>query len=92
MDVRVDGRCRVVFRHQDSPLEFFDACVEVTPHPRRAIFDENAGKSFVAGPGFYRSATELDLAVASGSAGGKLSTLDQLDELLLNLKSNGEAK
>ena len=34
MDVRVGGQYRLVFRHQDSTMEFFGTYLEVTPHSR----------------------------------------------------------
>src|ERR1700741_1325925 len=34
MDVRVGGGYRLVFRHEDSTMEFFGTYREVTPHSR----------------------------------------------------------
>ena len=34
MDVRVGGQYRLVFRHEDSTMEFFGTYLEVTPHSR----------------------------------------------------------
>src|SRR5213079_723310 len=59
MDVRVGGQYRLVFRHEDSTMEFFGTYLEVTPHSRlvwtneegddgktvtTVTFDETAGK------------------------------------------------
>src|SRR5215469_8765953 len=55
------GQYRLVFRHEDSTMEFFGTYLEVTPHSRlvwtneegdngktvtTVTFDENAGKTF----------------------------------------------
>src|SRR5689334_25356719 len=60
MDVRAGGQYRMVFRHEDSTMEFFGTYLEVTPHSRlvwqhdegdkgktviTVTFDENAGKT-----------------------------------------------
>src|SRR3954452_14980123 len=61
MDVRVGGQYRLVFRHEDSTMEFFGTYLEVTPHSRlvwtndegdgktvtTVTFDENAGKTLL---------------------------------------------
>ena len=63
MDVRVGGQYRLVFRHEDSTMEFFGTYLEVTPHSRlvwtneegdngktvtTVTFDENAGKTLLS--------------------------------------------
>ena len=37
MDVRVGGQYRLVFRHEDSTMEFFGTYLEVTPHSRLVL-------------------------------------------------------
>ena len=98
MDVRVGGRYRLVFSHQDATMEFFGTYLEVTPHSRlvwtndegdggRTIttvtFDEIAGRTLVAVHDLYPSKEALD----TGSTGAMPEALDQLDELLVRLGS-----
>ena len=98
MDVRVGGRYRLVFSHQDATMEFFGTYLEVTPHSRlvwtndegdggRTIttvtFDEIAGRTVVAVHDLYPSKEALD----TGSTGAMPEALDQLDELLVSLGS-----
>jgi uncharacterized protein YndB with AHSA1/START domain len=96
MDVRVGGRYRLVFRHQDSTMEFFGTYLEVTPHSRlvwtnedmtvtTVTFDETAGRTLVAVHDLYPSKEALD--ANSGSTGAMPEALDQLDELLVSLGS-----
>src|SRR5438270_3029574 len=42
MDVRVGGRYRLVFRHEDSTMEFFGTYLEVTP-PSRLVWTSEEG-------------------------------------------------
>src|SRR4051812_23873696 len=105
MDVRVGGQYRLVFRHEDSTMEFFGTYVEVTPHSRlvwtneegdggttvtTVTFDENAGRILVVLHDLYPSKEALD--AASGSTGAMPEALDQLDELLASLGSSAEIK
>jgi uncharacterized protein YndB with AHSA1/START domain len=98
MDVRVGGGYRLVFRHQDSTMEFFGTYLEVTPHSRlvwtneegdgsrtvtTVTFDEIAGRTVVAVHDLYPSQEALDV----GSTGAMPEALDQLDELLVSLGS-----
>ena len=102
MDVRVGGQYRLVFRHEDSTMEFFGTYREVTPHSRlvwtneeadgetvtTVTFDENAGKTLLVVHDLYPSKEALD----SGSTGAMPEALDQLDELLASLASSTETK
>src|ERR1700684_3784274 len=40
LDVRVGGQYRLVFRHEDSTMEFFGTYLEVTPHSRLVLTNE----------------------------------------------------
>lgn len=99
MDVRVGGTYRLVFRHQDSTMEFFGTYREVTQHSRlvwtneegdngetitTVTFDENAGKTLVVVCDHYSSKEALDF----GSTGGMPEALDQLNELLASIGSS----
>src|SRR4029453_16213958 len=92
-DVRVGGQYRLVFRHEDSTMEFFGTYLEVTPHSRlvwtneegdngetvtTVTFDENAGKTLLVVHDRYPSKEALD----SGSTGGMPGALDQLYDSL----------
>ena len=98
MDVRIGGQYRLVFRHEDSTMAFFGTYLEVTPHSRlvwtneegdagktitTVTFTESAGRTLVVVHDLYPSAAAFD----SGSAGAMPETLDQLDELLVSLRS-----
>ena len=102
MDVRVGGQYRLVFRHEDSTMEFFGTYLEVTP-PSRLVwtneegdgmtvttvtFDENAGKTLLTVHDLYPSKESVD----SGSTGAMPEVLDQLDELLISLGAGSETK
>ena len=103
MDVRVGGRYRLVFRHEDSTMEFFGTYVEVIPHSRlvwtndegdngvtitTVTFHENAGKTVLVVHDRYPSKEALE----SGATGAMPESLDQLDELLASLGSSTETK
>jgi uncharacterized protein YndB with AHSA1/START domain len=103
MDVRVGGQYRLVFRHEDSTMEFFGTYLEVTPHSRlvwtneegdegktitTVTFEEIAGKTLLVVHDRYPSAAARD----SGSAGAMPETLDQLEEFLAGLGSTTERK
>ena len=75
LDVRVGGEYRLVFRHQDSTMEFFGTYLEVTPHSRlvwtnkegeggmtvtTVMFEEIAGRTLVAVHDLYSSKEALD--------------------------------
>ncbi|HYP09046.1 MAG TPA: SRPBCC family protein [Bryobacteraceae bacterium] len=101
MDVRVGGQYRLVFRHEDSSMEFFGTYLEVIPHSRlvwtneegdygqtvtTVTFDENAGKTLLVVHDRYPSKEALD----SGSTDAMPEALRQLDELLASLGSSTE--
>ena len=102
MDVRVGGQYRLVFRHEDSTMEFFGTYLEVTPHSRlvwtneegdgqtvtTVTFNETAGKTLLVVHDLYSSEEAID----SGSTGALPEALDQLDELLASLGSSTETK
>ena len=95
-DVRVGGRYSLVFKHEDSTMEFFGTYLEVTPHSRlvwtndegdqgaitTVTFEEDGGKTRLVVHDLYPSKQALDDAMASGSTGGMPDQLEQLDELL----------
>jgi uncharacterized protein YndB with AHSA1/START domain len=101
MDVRAGGQYRLVFRHEDSTMEFFGTYLEVTP-PSRLVwtneegdggetvttvtFEEKAGKTLLVVHDLYPSKEARD----SGSADALPEALDQLDELLASLGSSPE--
>lgn len=97
MDVRVGGQYRLVFRHQESTMEFFGTYLEVTPYSRlvwtneegdvgqtvtTVTFEENAGQTLLVVHDHYPSKEALE----SGAAGAMPEALDQLDELLASLQ------
>ena len=101
MDVRVGGRYRLVFRHEESTTEFFGTYLEVTPCSRlvwtneegdggqtvtTVTFEEHAGKTSLVVHDCYPSADAID----SGSTGAMPESLDQLEELLASLGSHTE--
>ena len=101
MDVRVGGQYRLVFRHEDSTMEFFGTYVEVVPNSRlvwtneegdsgttitTVTFEEHAGKTLLVVHDLYPSVEALD----TGSTGALPESLDQLDELLASLGSRTE--
>ena len=103
MDVRVGGQYRLVFRHEDSTMEFFGTYVEVTPHSRlvwtseegdngktvtTVTFDEHAGKTLLVLHDRYPSKEALD----TGSTEAMPEAFDQLEELLAGLGSSTETK
>jgi uncharacterized protein YndB with AHSA1/START domain len=103
MDVRVGGQYRLVFRHEDSTMEFFGTYLEVTPHSRlvwtndegdsgetvtTVTFEESAGKTLLVVHDRYPSKEAVDC----GSTGALPEALDQLEELLASLGSGAETK
>jgi uncharacterized protein YndB with AHSA1/START domain len=105
MDVRVGGEYRLGFLHEGSTMEFYGTYREVTP-PSRLVwtneegdggvtvttvtFDEKDGKTLLVVHDLYPSKEALDAAIASGSTGGMPDQLDQLEELLVSLRSSTE--
>src|SRR5271168_1198490 len=45
MDVRVGGQYRLVFRHEDSTVEFFGTYLEATPHSHLVWTNEEGEKA-----------------------------------------------
>jgi uncharacterized protein YndB with AHSA1/START domain len=102
MDVRVGGKYCLVFRYQESTMEFFGIYREVTP-PSRLVwtneegadgetvttvtFDEQEGKTLVVVHDRYASKEALDVAISSGSTSGMPETLAQLEDLLIRLRT-----
>ena len=99
MDVRVGGQYRLVFRHEDSTMEFFGTYLEVTPHSRlvwtneeggeggpvtTVTFEERRGKTLLIMHELHSSKEALD-AAGTGAADAMVETFAQLDELLLTL-------
>src|SRR2546423_15227269 len=75
MDVRVGGRYRLVFPHEDSTMEFFGTYLEVIPHSRlvwtneegddgktvtTVTFEETAGKTRLVVLNLYPSKEALE--------------------------------
>jgi uncharacterized protein YndB with AHSA1/START domain len=100
MDVRVGGRYRLVFGYEGSTMEFFGRYLEVTPNSRlvwtndegddggtvtTVTFEETGGRTLVVVHDLYPSKEALDGAIASGSTSGMPESLEQLDELLVDL-------
>ena len=96
MDVRVGGQYRLVFRHEDSTMEFFGTYVEVIPNSRlvwtneegdegqtvtTVTFEEHAGKTTLVVHEVYPSKEALE----SGSADAMPEALDQLEDLLITM-------
>ncbi|MHB8837526.1 MAG: SRPBCC family protein [Gemmatimonadaceae bacterium] len=100
MDARVGGGYRLVFKHEDSTMEFFGKYLEVTP-PSRLVwtneegdggvtvttvtFEETAGRTLVVLRDLYPSKEALDANF--GSTGAMPEAFEQLDELLASLGS-----
>src|SRR5262245_9344005 len=87
----------------EQPMEFFGRYIEVTPHSRlvwtndegaeggavtTVTFEESDGKTLLVMHDLYPSKEALDGAIASGSTGGFSETFEQLDELLVTLRSS----
>ena len=93
----------MVFRHEDSTMEFFGTYLEVTPHSRlvwtneegdngktvtTVTFEENEGKTLLVVHDRYPSKEAVD----AGSTGAMPEVLDQLEELLVSLGSSSVTK
>lgn len=98
MDVRVGGQYRLVFRHDDSTMEFFGTYLEVIPNARLAwtndegdagqtittvTFEDKDGTTLLVVHDRYPSEHVRD----TGSAEAFPETFGQLDELLVSLRS-----
>lgn len=103
MDVRVGGTYRLVFQvDPTTTMAFFGRYLEVNP-PSRLVwtneeaegdavvttvtFDEDEGRTRLVVHDLYPSKDALDAAISSESIPGWAETLDQLDELLLDLNA-----
>lgn len=97
MDVRVGGEYRLVFRHGDSTMAFFGTYLEVTPNARlvwtndegeagqtitTVTFTERDGRTVVVVHDLYPSAEALE----GGAAGALPESMDQLEELIAEMK------
>ncbi len=95
-DVRTGGRYRLVFKYEDSTMEFFGRYLEVTPYSRlvwtneesgdegsvtTVTFEENDGKTLLVMRDLYPSKEALD-AAGTGAADATVETFAQLDEVL----------
>jgi uncharacterized protein YndB with AHSA1/START domain len=103
MDVRVGGTYRLVFHvDPTTTMAFFGRYLEVSP-PSRLVwtneegeddavvttvtFDEDQGRTRLVVHDLYPSKDALDSAIASESIAGWAEMLDQLDELLGELRA-----
>jgi uncharacterized protein YndB with AHSA1/START domain len=102
MDVRTGGAYRLEFGHPDAPkpMAFFGRYLEVTPHSRlvwtneessegavtTVTFEEKDGKTLLVLHELYPSKEALDAAL-EGMEGGMPEQFEQLDELLVNLRT-----
>jgi uncharacterized protein YndB with AHSA1/START domain len=88
-----------------KPMEFFGKYLEVTPCSRlvwtndegaeggqvtTVTFEEKGGKTLLVMLDLYPSKEALDSAIASGSTGGAGESFEQLDELLVTLRIQGQ--
>jgi uncharacterized protein YndB with AHSA1/START domain len=101
MDVRVGGKYRLEFAHEDSNAAFFGTYKEVTPHSRlvwtneesdegsvtTVTFEEKGGRTLLVMSELYPSKEALD-AAGTGAADAMVETFAQLDELLVTLGAN----
>ena len=103
MDVRVGGTYRLVFQvDPTTTMAFFGRYLEVSP-PSRLVwtneegeddavvttvtFDEDQGRTRLVVHDLYPSKDALDSAIASELTAGWAEMLDQLDELLRELRA-----
>ncbi len=107
MDVRDGGRYRLVFDFGGEVLEVFGTYIEVTPHSRlmwtneegdeggavtTVTFEEQGGRTLLVKHDLYPSKEALDGELASGAAEGMPEQLEQLEELLVSLRADGETR
>src|SRR4051794_14530109 len=100
MDVRAEGKYRLVFGMNDAVMEVFGKYTEVTPHSRlvwtneegeeggavtTVTFEEKGGQTLLVKHDLYPSKAALDGELASGATEGMPVQLDQLAELLATL-------
>ena len=103
VDARVGGKYRLEFDvGGPEPAAFFGTYVEVKPYSRLAwtneeggeggpvttvTFEEKGGKTLLVMHDLYPSKEALDEAIASGSTSGFSETFEQLEELLVTLRT-----
>jgi uncharacterized protein YndB with AHSA1/START domain len=104
VDARAGGGYRLTFDiGTEEPMAFFGRYLEVTP-PSRLVwtneegdegtvvttvtFDEDHGRTRLVIHDLYPSKEALDDAMASGATGWNPETFDQLDELLVSLRTS----
>jgi uncharacterized protein YndB with AHSA1/START domain len=101
MDVRVDGKYRLVFAADPEPVAFYGRYLEVIPNARLSwtneespdgnittvTFEEIRGKTRVVVCDLYPSKEALDNAIATDSTGAFPEQFEQLDELLVTQDS-----
>jgi uncharacterized protein YndB with AHSA1/START domain len=103
VDARVGGGYRLTFDTGAEPMAFFGRYLEVTPPTRlvwtneeddggtvvtTATFEEDHGRTRLVVHDRYPSKEALDEAVASGAISWNPETFDQLDELLVRLRTS----
>ena len=104
VDARVGGGYRLTFDDGAAePMAFFGRYLEVTPPSRlvwtneegdgghvvtTATFEEDHGRTRLVVHDLYPSKEALDDAVASGATSWNPETFDQLDELLVRLRTS----
>jgi len=107
MDIRVGGTYRLVFGVGDTTvMEVFGKYIEVTPPSRLAwtneegdeggavttlTLEEKGGQTLLVKHDLYPSKEALDGELASGATEGMPEQLEQLDELLVTLASDGRS-
>ncbi len=101
LDVRVDGKYRLVFIFGEQTMDFFGTYLEVIPATRlvwtndeggadaaavtTVTFEEHDGQTLVTMHDLHPSKEALDAAIASGSTDGTAETWNQLAELVAGL-------
>jgi uncharacterized protein YndB with AHSA1/START domain len=105
VDARVGGGYRLTFDNGTAePMAFFGRYLEVTP-PSRLVwtneegdddtvvttvtFEDVQGRTRLVVHDRYPSKEALDEAIASGATSWNSETFDQLDELLVSLRTTG---
>jgi uncharacterized protein YndB with AHSA1/START domain len=103
MDVRTDGKYRLVFSAGGQSMAFFGKYLEVTPYSRlvwtneeagedaasitTVTFEEVNGTTTVIVHELYPSKEALDEAIASESTGAWPEQLEQLEQLIVNQRN-----
>lgn len=107
MDARARGSYRLVFDFGGEVMEVFGTYIEVTPHSRlvwtneegdeggaltTVTFEEQGSRTLMVKHDLFPSKAALDGELASGAADGMPEQLQQLDELLVTLRADGEVR